>query len=52
VTSGIPRRNRPLVRVRGTSGGQDLDLRGAPAELSPIEGLARWGEFNQRRQES
>jgi ectoine hydroxylase-related dioxygenase (phytanoyl-CoA dioxygenase family) len=52
VTSQIGHRGRPLVRVRGTPFDGELESIEPPATSDPAEGLARWMEFNRRRQGS
>jgi ectoine hydroxylase-related dioxygenase (phytanoyl-CoA dioxygenase family) len=52
VTRRIGRRDRPLVRARGTWDGPGLELVGEPAESDSAEGLAAWREFNRRTQSS
>jgi non-haem Fe2+, alpha-ketoglutarate-dependent halogenase len=52
VTSQIGRRGRPLVRVRGVPFDGELESTEPPATSDQAEGLARWMEFNRRRQRS
>jgi non-heme Fe2+,alpha-ketoglutarate-dependent halogenase len=52
VTSKIDRKDKRLVKVRGSSDCRHLDVIGAPDEADAADGLARWREFNQRRQQS
>jgi hypothetical protein len=52
VTGQIGRRVRPLVRVRGVPFDGELERTEQPATSDPAEGLARWMEFNRRRQRS
>jgi ectoine hydroxylase-related dioxygenase (phytanoyl-CoA dioxygenase family) len=49
VTSRVGPRNRPLLRVRGTSDCSHLQLVGGPAETDPATALASWKEFASRR---
>jgi non-haem Fe2+, alpha-ketoglutarate-dependent halogenase len=52
VTSKIDRKDKRLMKVRGSSDCRHLELVGKPAELDAVDGLARWREFNQRRQQT
>ena len=52
VTSQIGRRGRPLVRVRGVPFDGELESTEPLATSDQAEGLARWMEFNRRRQRS
>ena len=50
VTSQIGHRGRPLVRVRGVPIDGELESAEPPPTSDQAEGLARWVEFNQRKQ--
>jgi ectoine hydroxylase-related dioxygenase (phytanoyl-CoA dioxygenase family) len=50
VTSQIGHRIRPLVRARGMPIDGELESTEAPATADQAEGLARWMEFDRKRQ--
>jgi ectoine hydroxylase-related dioxygenase (phytanoyl-CoA dioxygenase family) len=50
ATSQIGRRDWPFVRVRGAPLGRELESTEPPVTSDPAEGLARWIEFDRRRQ--
>ncbi len=52
VTSRIDRKDKPLVRVRGSADCQHLELAGEPAEMDQAKAFQLWMDFTRRRQPS
>ena len=52
VTSRIDRKDRPVMKVRGSADCRHLQLAGEPAEMDSAEAFELWTDFTRRKQSS